>query len=179
MLARLLWDKSEKQASIKVYRDLISQRDTSIDDFIEGVDKIFELEMDYLACPLFERHQLRFANNEEFLKRKKRFIIDEKVDIVSAGKVLKKIKGQVVLDMGLMNGLSLSDEFSLTLRAFKAGQPIKDSSSGRILGRTEDKLSADLLITKVYKHSSWALIRKEFGPGVKAGDLIEIKETAR
>ncbi len=178
-LARLLWDRNEKQASAKFYRDLLIQKDVSFSDFLEGIDKIFETDMNFLACKLFTKQENRFGARPEFISRRKKLEKEEKLEIVSAGRVIKRLNGQVVLNMGFSQGLNLSDEYSLNLRSFNAGKPILDPVTGKQLGRNADQISADLLITKVFKYSSWALIKREFGPGVKAGDLIEIKETIR
>ena len=53
---------------------------------------------------------------------------------------------------------------------------LKDPDNGKIIGREPDKTMADLLLTKVYKNTSWALIQKEFSNGLKAGDSIEFKK---
>lgn len=178
-LARLLWDKGEQQASVKFYRDLLSLRDVSIESFVEGFDRMIAARMDYVAQPLLSRHEKRFAGLPEFARMRDTFKAVENHEIVAAGKVVKKLQGQVIINLGMQEGLSLSDEFSLSLRAFKAGVPLADPDTGVVIGRAPDIPSAELLLTKVYKNTSWALIRKEFGPGVKAGDLIEFKKATR
>jgi tetratricopeptide (TPR) repeat protein len=178
-LARLLWDKSEKQASIKFYRDLLHQKDCSLKDFIEGIDRILATDMMFVAEPLLKQHQARFAYDKDFQKRLEVLNKPIKLDTHAAGKIIKRLDGQVIVNLGLRQGLNLSDEFSLTIQSFQPGQPIIDPDTGNAIGRAPNRVSADLLITKVFKNSSWALIRREFGRGVKAGDLIEIKETIK
>ena len=178
-LARLLWDKGEQQASVKFYRDLLSKRDVSLEHFKEGFDRMIAAHMDYVAQPLLVIHHERFSGIPEFEKMRSIFKAQSSHNVVAAGKIIKRVDGQVIINIGMQEGLSLSDEYSLGLRAFKAGAPLADPDTGVVLGRAPDLPSAELLLTKVYKNTSWALIRKEFGPGVKAGDLIEFKKTAR
>ncbi|MBU1106319.1 MAG: tetratricopeptide repeat protein [Candidatus Riflebacteria bacterium] len=178
-LARLLWDKGEKQASVKFYRDLMSKSDVSLDHFKEGFERMITANMDYVAQPLLMVQQKRFSGLSEFEKMRSIFKAQSNHNVVAAGKIIKRVDGQVIVNVGMQEGLSLSDEYSLSLRAFEAGGPLTDPDTGVVLGRTPDLSSAELLLTKVYKNTSWALIRKEFGPGVKAGDLIEFKKTAR
>jgi hypothetical protein len=178
-LARLLWDKGEQQASVKFYRDLLALRDVSLENFVEGFDRMISARMDYVAQPLLSRHEKRFAGRPEFARMRDIFKSVSNHEIVAAGKIVQKLNGQVIINLGMQEGLSLSDEFSLSLRSFKAGGPLADPDTGVVIGRAPDIPSAELLLTKVYKNTSWALIRKEFGPGVKAGDLIEFKKAAR
>ncbi len=178
-LARILWDKGEHQASVKFYRDLLSKRDVSFDDFKEGVDRMLNCGMGYVAAPLVIDQRLRFASDPRFKLLAENFKQEASPEAPAPGKVVKRVNGQVIINMGMEEGLSLSDEYSLDLRAFKAGEPLHDPDNGKPLGRAPDKPSADLLLTKVYKNTSWALIRREYGPGVKAGDLIEFKKTFR
>ena len=178
-LARILWDKSEFQASVKFYRDLLSKRDVSFEHFKEGIDRMLQKGMHYVAAPLVNDNKLRFASEPGMSELVNRFAVEKKHEIVAAGKIIKKLNGQVIINLGMDEGLKLSDEYSLSLKAFKAGAPLKDPDTGKQIGRAPDKLSADLLITKIYKNTSWALIRREYGSGVKAGDLIEFQKTFR
>lgn len=178
-LARVLWDKNEKSASVKFYRDLLSLRDVSYEDFLEGIDRMFKADMQFVAAPLVIENKPRFSGMAEFDKICCSFATDPQPDIVAAGKVVDRLSGQVVLNIGMQDGISLSDEYSLNLRAFKPGKPIADPDTGKVIGRAKDQPTADLMITKVNRQSSWALIKREMGPGVKAGDLIEIKKTVR
>lgn len=178
-LARLLWDKEEKSASVKFYRDLLSLRDVSYQEFLEGIDRMFKADMRFVAAPIILENKNRFAGLPEFDQICKSFARDSQPDIVAAGKVVDRLSGQVVVNIGMKDGIGLSDEYSLKLRAFKPGKPISDPDTGKIIGRAPDEPTADLMITKVNRQSSWALIRREMGPGVKAGDLIEIKKTVR
>ena len=178
-LARILWDKKEISASIKFYRTLLSIYNVSYQHFKEGIEKMFAADMQYVAAPLVLKHKSRFSNMPEFDKICQHFVEELKTDIVSAGKIVSKHNGQVVINIGFEDGINLNDEYSLKLRAFKPGKAITDPDSGKIIGRTNDKATADLLVTKVNRKSSWALIKREMGPGLKAGDLIEIKKTIR
>ncbi|MDN5278347.1 MAG: hypothetical protein PWR01_2312 [Clostridiales bacterium] len=178
-LARMLWDKEEKAASIKFYRDLLSLRDVSYEDFREGVDRMLAADMDYVAAPLIHEQKNRFMTNPGFNELCQRFSSERIPDIVSAGRIVQKLNGQVVINIGFNDGIGLSDEYSLNLRSFKPGKPIFDPDSGKMIGRTADEPTADLMVTKVNRDSSWALIKKEMGSGVKAGDLIEIKKAIR
>lgn len=178
-LARLLWDKGEQQASVKFYRDLLCQKNISLQHFIEGFDRMIQAGMDYVAEPLLLQHQEKFSDQPEYKKMRDIFKAISNHDVVAAGKIVKRVNGQVIINLGMQEGLSLSDEFSLSMRSFKAGGSLADPDTGVVIGRAPDVPSAELLLTKVYKNTSWALIRKEFGPGVKAGDLIEFKKAAR
>jgi len=178
-LARILWDKGEYQASVKFYRDLLSKRDVSFENFREGIDRMLQKGMHYVAAPLVNDNKQRFASEPGMIEITSRFVTEKKHDVAAAGKLIKKLNGQVIIDLGLDEGLELSDEYSLAMRAFRAGEPLEDPDTGKRIGRAPDKLSADLLITKIYKNTSWALIRREYGTGVKAGDLIEFKKTFR
>lgn len=176
-LARLLWDKNEHQASVKYYRDLMNFNFVSFEDFKEGMERIIKSNMLFVIPPIIRKQKKRFEKYPEFARYEKLVKPVELFQPVSAGKVIKRMGGQVLLNIGFSKGLNLSDEFSLSLRAFSPGIPIIDEDTGNVIGRTEDKITADLMITKVFSQSSWALIRKEFSSGLKAGDLIEIKKT--
>ncbi len=178
-LARILWDKGEKQASVKFYRDLLSKRDVDFASFKEGIERMLQCEMKYVAAPLMLDQKQRFAAEPAFAAMALNFSNTQDYSVTAPGKIIRRADGQVIINLGLDDGLNLSDEYSLDLRAFKAGEPLKDPDSGKIIGRGPDRPSADLLLTKVYKNTSWALIRREYGSGVKAGDLIEFKKTFR
>ncbi|GAB4276074.1 MAG: hypothetical protein Kow0029_17730 [Candidatus Rifleibacteriota bacterium] len=178
-LARVLWDKGEKMASVKFYRDLLSLRDVKIEEFLEGIDKMFKADVPYVAAPLVLEHKSRFMGLPQFDEICRKFAKDTETDVVSAGKVVQRLDGQVIINIGLKDGINLNDEYSLNLRSFSPGKPIVDPDSGKVIGRAPDKPTADLMVTKVNRNSSWALIKREMGSGVKAGDLIEIKKTIR
>lgn len=178
-LARILWDKGEKQASIKFYRDLLSRKDVSFSSFKEGIERMIATDMHYVAAPIVKELEYKFSGQKEFARLQKEFIEETKFVITAPGKILQRVDGQVIINMGMEEGLSLSDEYSLSMKSFLPGAPIIDPDTGKIIGRAPDRSSAELLLTKVYQHTSWALIRKEYGPGVKVGDLIEFKKTVR
>lgn len=178
-LARILWDKGEKQASVKFYRDLLSKRDVDFTSFKEGIEKMIGAEMPYVAAPLVKELEARFAHHPEFSTIKQKFTEETQHKIFADGKVIKRVDGQVIINLGMAEGLNLSDEYSLRIKSFNPGAPLLDLDTGKTLGRSPDRTSAELLLTKVYQHTSWALIKREYGPGVKAGDLIEFKKTNR
>lgn len=178
-LARLLWDKNEKQASVKFYRDLLLMRDVSIENFNEGIQRMIAADMSYVAAPIIRESQERFSGLPLFKNLEKMFEQDIQLAPVIAGKIIQKLNGQVIINMGMNNGLGLSDEYKLSMKSFQPGAPLTDPENGKTLGRAPEKISGELLLTKVYQNTSWALIRKEYGQGVKAGDLIEFKKTGR
>jgi tetratricopeptide (TPR) repeat protein len=178
-LARVLWDKNEKSASIKFYRDLLVLKDVSFEDFREGINRMFQANMKFIAAPIVIEKREKFSDFPEFNKICAAFERKTDNDIVSAATVLERHDGQVIINIGLNQGLELKDEFSLNLRAFKPGKPITDPTNGKTVGRTLDQPTADLMITKINRQSSWALIQREMGSGVKAGDKIEIKKAIR
>lgn len=178
-MARLLWDKNELQASVKYYRDLLSKQSVTFKLFKEGFSKMIECNMDYVAKPLLSQHEHRFAEILDFKKMQDHFKVPKKFPIKAAGKIVERRDGQVILNIGMKDGLGLSDEFRLSMHAFRAGKLISDPDNGSILDRTPGHPTAELLLTKVYKNTSWALIRREYGYGVKAGDLIEFKKISR
>lgn len=176
-MARLLWDKEEYQASIKFYRDLLQNREVKFEHFKEGAQRMLQTGMDYVLAPLVSKHKGRFSNKEEYQEIASHFIVEkELLEPVAAGKVIQKMNGQAIISLGMNDGLSLSDEYRLSIKAYRRGARLKDPDNGKELGFGPDRAVADLLLTKVYKNTSWALIRKEFGTGLKAGDLIEFKK---
>lgn len=177
-MARILWDKEEFQASVKFYRDLLFRREVKYEHFKEGAQRMLKADMDYVLAPLVSKHKIRFANEPGFQELVDHFVVKDKaLEPVAAGKIIRRMDGQVILNIGMDEGLNLADEFRLNLRAYRQGEKLKDPDDGRELGYCPDRPVADLLLTKVYKNTSWALIRKEFGTGLKAGDLIEFKKT--
>lgn len=178
-LARVLWDKNEKLASVKFYRDLLLLRDVSYEHFNEGIKRMLAADMSFVAAPIILENKNRFEQYPGFSDICRQFAVEKTPDIVAAGKIVDRMSSQVVINIGLNDGIGLSDEYSLKLRSFVPGKPIIDPETGKAIGRAPDQPTADLVLTKVNRQSSWALIRKEMGPGVKAGDLIEIKKTIR
>ena len=177
-MARILWDKEEYQASIKFYRDLLLRREVNYEHFKEGAQRMLKADMDYVLAPLISKHKSKFGNEPEFQKLADHFIMKNTVlKQLAIGKVIKRMDGQVIINIGMDEGLKLADEFRLNLRAYRQGEKLSDPDDGREIGFGPDRAVADLLLTKVYKNTSWALIRKEFGTGLKAGDLIEFKKT--
>ncbi len=176
-MARILWDKSEYQASVKFYRDLLFMREVSFVHFKEGAERMIKANMDYVLAPLVSKHKLRFENEPGFSEIANHFVIEEKyLEPVRKAKVIKRLDGQVVINVGMVDGLNLSDEFRLKMKAVRPGLILKDPDNGKDIGREPDKTMADLLLTKVNKNTSWALIQKEFSTGLKAGDMIEFKK---
>lgn len=176
-MARILWDKNEYQASVKFYRDLLFMREVSFEHFKEGAERMLKANMDYVLSPLVSKHKYRFENEPGFLEIANHFVIEKQyLEPVRKARIIKRLDGQVVLNIGMEDGLNLSDEFRLRMKAIRTGEMLKDPDNGKIIGREPDKTMADLLLTKVYKNTSWALIQKEFGNGLKAGDSIEFKK---
>ncbi len=135
--------------------------------------------MDYLAAPLVRKQSGRFAKLKGFSEISDLFKPIKNNPVVSIAKIVQRMDGQVIISIGMEEGLKLSDEYSLALQAFKPGSELSEPETGKLLGRAPNIALAELLVTKVYKNTSWALIRKEYGSGVKAGDLIEFKKTIR
>ncbi len=176
-MARILWDKNEYQASVKFYRDLLFMREVSYEHFKEGADRMLKANMDYVLAPLVSKHKYRFEKEPGFLEIANHFVIEKQyLEPVRKARIIKRLDGQVVLNIGMEDGLNLSDEFRLRMKAIRPGEMLKDPDNGKIIGREPDKTMADLLLTKVYKNTSWALIQKEFSNGLKAGDSIEFKK---
>ena len=178
-LARTLCDKQVIQEGVKYYRDLLSLRDVSFQDFKEGITVMLGANMDYLAAPLVRKQSGRFAKLKGFSEISDLFKPIKNNPVVSIAKIVQRMDGQVIISIGMEEGLKLSDEYSLALQAFKPGSELSEPETGKLLGRAPNIALAELLVTKVYKNTSWALIRKEYGSGVKAGDLIEFKKTIR
>ncbi len=176
-MARILWDKNEYQASVKFYRDLLFSREVSFEHFKEGAERMLKANMDYVLSPLVSKHRLRFEKEPEFIKIASHFVVEQEyLPPVAKAKIIKRLDGQVIINIGMDEGLNLSDEFRLKMKAFRPGVVLKDPDNGKYLGREPDKTMANLLLTKVYKNTSWALIQKEFGTGLKAGDMIEFQK---
>lgn len=176
--ARLLIDNNKILKGIKRYNQLLMQPEVSYEHFVEGIELMIKHDTMYLVEPLIVKHRNRFDNKPGFIEVLDMFKDDTEPERTGAGVVVERRDGQVVINIGVSNGFSVSDEYSLNLRAFKAGEKIYDPVTRKVIGFTEDTRTADLLVTKVSRNSSWALVRREFGRGVKAGDLIEIKKAA-
>ncbi len=179
LLARLLWDKGNSQGSARIYSDLLETRAVSKEVALEGTDRLAEAGWETAAVSALRDLESRFPGDSAILVRLEHLRRKGPPGTVSMGKVVSKRLGTVVLDFGLDSGLKLADEYNLRLRAFRPGDPIIDSTTGRTLGRAPDRTTAELLVTKVFAESCWALIRREFGSGAKEGDLIEIQGVQR
>jgi len=179
MLARILWDRGDFQGSAKFYSSLLEMENLSKDLIIEGLDRLILSRNRERAYRFLKKIVSENPAEEEFKKRLAS--IEEKIKLppASIGKVLRRLKAQAVLDFGQDRGLKLSDEYSLRLRAFCPGEPILDPASGKEIGRLPDTVCGNLLVTKVFSNSCWALIQEEFGQGIKVGDLVEIKSPQR
>lgn len=180
-LARTLYDRGDIQASVGYYRELMLLRDVSYEHFMEGTKLMFEAGMDYIVAPLAKKQEKRFSSFHDFKELIEKFKPEIDTKINAMGQVVKRMNGQVIINIGFEEGLKLSDEYSLTLQAFRPGEKLVNPDNGKAIGREPNKALAELLITKVYKNSSWALIRREYNPGVnvKVGDLIEFKKADR
>jgi tetratricopeptide (TPR) repeat protein len=178
-LARTLQDVGDLQGSAKFYETLLTKHWVTIDIFREGMDATFDAGLSYMARPMVLRYSARFAGLPEFEAIKSRLepLVDKTVP--SMGRVVKKLHGQVILNLGFKEGLKLSDEYALAVKVFRAGEELRDPATGKYAGRSPSQVLGDLLITKVNKDNSWALIRREYGDGIKEGDLIEIQKATQ
>jgi len=180
LLARLLWDRNDHQGSAKAYIDMLDlHRDLDRDLVNEATDRLVSAGWHREAARILREAIARFPDDADLKNRLVR--LDERGEAkpVSSGSVVDRSSGQVILDIGLESGLSLADEYTLKLRSFRPGESITDPKTGRIIGRRPDTVTAELLVTKVFARSCWALIRQENGRGVKAGDLIEVQSVER
>lgn len=179
VLARLLWDRSDLQGSARAYADLLDIRALPREAALEAIDRLIQVG----DLPPARRGLLRLLEkNPEDPQLRDRLASMEKAEDaspVAVGTVVRILRGQAVLDIGLENGLKLADEYKLRFRAFRAGDPVTDPRTGRTIGRTPDQISANLLVTKVFARSCWVIVQQEFGSGVKAGDLVEIQANRR
>lgn len=178
-LARTLHDVGDLQGSASFYEALLSNHWVALDIFREGINVAFEAGLAYVARPLVLRYAPRFANQPEFMSIKARFEPEVDKSVASLGRVVKKLNGQVILNLGFKEGLKLKDEYALAVKVFRAGEELTDPSTGKYAGRSAELVLGELLITKVNKDNSWALIRREYGEGIKEGDLIEIQKASK
>ncbi|HOT28233.1 MAG TPA: tetratricopeptide repeat protein [Candidatus Ozemobacteraceae bacterium] len=180
LLARLLWDRNDRQASAKTYVDMLDlHRDTDRDLVEEATDRLVKAGWHKEAARILREATRRFSGDAVFQQRLSS--IEDRGDAkpVSSGTVIDRSRGLAILDIGLESGLTLADEYTLKLRSFRPGESITDPKTGRVIGRHPDTVTADLLVTKVFARSCWALIRQDHGRGVKAGDLIEVQSGER
>lgn len=180
MLARLLWDRNDFQGSAKAYIDMLDlHRELDRDLVNEATERLVKAGWHKEAVRILREAAKRFPGDTELESRLA--MVSDRGDAkpVSAGTVVDRSRGQVILDIGLESGLTLADEYTLKLHSFRSGEAITDPKTGRIIGRRPDTVTADLLVTKVFARSCWALIRQEHGSGVKAGDLIEVQSVER
>lgn len=176
LLARVLADRGDAGGSRKAYRQLLELPDLPRDVALEAIDRLIAgNDREPAAAALRALLRLK-PDDTEAAERLKEIEKTSPPEVTFAGRILSRNDQQVVLDIGLDRGLKLADEYSLGLRAFRPGEPVKDPVTERVLGRQFDTISGELLVTKVFARSSWALIRKEFATGVKTGDLIEIAD---
>lgn len=180
LLARLLWDRNDTQGSAKAYIDMLDlHRDLDRDLIDEATERLVKAGWHKEAARILQESARRFPGDTELQNRLA--TIGDRGDAkpVSAGTVIDRSRGQVILDIGLESGLTLADEYTLKLHSFRPGESIIDPKTGRVIGRRPDTVTSDLLVTKVFARSCWALIRQEHGRGVKAGDLIEVQSVER
>lgn len=179
LLARVSKDRGDGGGSRKAYRRLLEISSISRDTHFEAIDALISGGENALAANALREMLKQKPDDEEARRRLSPLEREAPATITSAGKILSRLDRQVVLDMGLDRGLKLADEYSLGLRSFRPGDPVVDPGSGKILGRLPDTISGELVVTKVFAKSAWALIRKQFDSGVKVGDLIEIADGQR
>ncbi|OQA09979.1 MAG: tetratricopeptide repeat protein [bacterium ADurb.Bin374] len=180
LLARLLWDRNDRQGSAKAYVEMLDlHRDVDRDLIDEATDRLVKAGWHKEAARLLREATRRLAGDVVLQQRLSS--IEDRGDAkpVSSGSVIDRSRGLVILDIGLESGLTLADEYTLKLHSFRPGESILDPKTGRVIGRHPDTVTADLLVTKVFARSCWALIRQDHGSGVKAGDLIEVQSGER
>lgn len=180
LLARLLWDRNDRQASAKTYIDLLDlHRDIDRELIDEATDRLVKAGWHKEAARIL-REATRRHSDDAMLQQRLSTIEDPgDAKPISSGAVIDRSRGLVILDIGLESGLTLADEYTLKLHSFRPGESILDPKTGRVIGRHPDTVTADLLVTKVFARSCWALIRQDHGSGVKAGDLIEVQSGER
>ncbi|MBF0498950.1 MAG: tetratricopeptide repeat protein [Candidatus Riflebacteria bacterium] len=179
MLARVSKDGGDGTGSRKAYSRLLELPDVSHEFQLEAIDSLIAgNDIEPAARAL--RGMLKTNPMDEDVRRRLAPLEREAPSsVAAAGRVLSRLDRQIVLDLGLDRGLKLADEYSLGLRSFRPGDPVIDPNTGKVLGRLPDTISGELLVTKVFARSAWALIRKQFGSGVKVGDLVEIADGKR
>lgn len=113
-------------------------------------------------------------------------------------KIIQVKNGLVVINVGFEDGLKLNDEYKLRLLvirpSFFTPTNMKDSkyttsSTYKIISSSYENVSnsnnfynnfankkivGEIIITKVFTNSSWAIIKREFNK-IKEGDLIDFK----
>lgn len=176
LLARVLADRGDPEGSRKAYRQLLELPNLPRDVALEAIDRLLDGNVKEPAAAALRAMLRQTPGDADVTERLRTLERSSPPEVTFAGRVLSRHDQQVVLDIGLDRGLKLADEYSLGLRAFRPGEPVKDPVTERVLGRQFDTITGELLVTKVFAKSSWALIRKEFATGVKTGDLIEIAD---
>ncbi|OIP32145.1 hypothetical protein AUK22_00250 [bacterium CG2_30_54_10] len=175
LLARLLWDQSDLQGSARVYSDLLEVRGIPRELALEAIDRLILVGSLQQARRGLQALLVQTPQDSEVRTRLAKLEITQAPPPAAAGTVVRVMRGQVVLDIGLENGLKLADEYRLRFRSFRPGDPVTNLQTGKTIGRSLDRISANLMVTKVFARSCWALVQQEFGMGVKEGDLIEVQ----
>lgn len=178
-LARALWDTNDRQGSAKTYSDILMLNEPDFGVKLEAVDRLCKTGHTETALAELKIMATTHPDNPQILNHIKLIETTIRPGVTAIGKVVRKLNGQVIINIGLDSGLKLADEYTLRLRSFRPGEAMLDPDTGKIFGREPDSSSGELLITKVFSESSWALIRKEFGLGIKPGDLIEVTKSER
>lgn len=180
LLARLLWDRNDHQGSAKAYIDMLDlHRDIDRDLVDEATGRLVKAGWHKEAVRILREATGRFSGDTILQQRLSALADRGDAKPVSSGTVIDRSRGLVILDIGLESGLTLADEYTLKLRSFRPGEAITAPKTGRVIGRHPDTVTADLLVTKVFARSCWALIRQDHERGVKAGDLIEVQSGER
>ncbi|MBI3039180.1 tetratricopeptide repeat protein [bacterium] len=174
-LARLQKDLGDYHGSQKSYEELLKIPTVSVDLGLEALDHLVPGGKRAFSVQPLKEFSNKFPGNLKIASRLQALQKNVEEPFYPLGKVVKRENGQVILDIGFNQGLKLADEFRLKFQSFRHGNPILGNPPGEILGRAMEEVSGDLLLTKVFANSSWALIQRELGFGVKEGDLIEIK----
>ncbi|NLI78979.1 MAG: hypothetical protein GX442_21375 [Candidatus Riflebacteria bacterium] len=179
LLARALWDQADLQGSGRFYGDLLDLPGLPRELGLEAVDRLAMIGARQVARRGLQRLLETWPGDPELTARLAALDQTAPATPVSAGRVVRVLRGQAVVNVGLEDGLKLADEYRLRFRAFRSGDEVTDPATGRVIGRTPDQACGDLLVTKVLSRSSWVLIQREFGGGVKEGDLVEVQAGRR
>ncbi|HNW36654.1 MAG TPA: tetratricopeptide repeat protein, partial [Candidatus Ozemobacteraceae bacterium] len=156
LLARILWDRNDHQGSAKAYIDMLDlHRDLDRDLINEATERLVSAGWHREAARVLREAAVRFPEDADLKNRLARLEERGEPKPVSAGSVVDRSRGQVILDIGLESGLSLADEYTLKLRSFRPGESITDLKTGRVIGRRPDTVTAELLVTKVFARSCW------------------------
>ncbi len=180
-LARAQWDNRDRLGAVRTYGDLIDAGPTTPAVASEAVARMLAVGQADRAKTFVNRlsaaaklaTQPLLAGHDALVAS-----AQPPLPVPGLGAIIMRKDGQVVIDIGFNQGLKLSDEYTLALRVVRPGVAL-GTAAGLDIGRGPDRVVGELLITKVLTSSAWALVRHEFGTGIKEGDRVEIQGTSR